>query len=117
MPRATREIWTKRVERWKDSGLSAPQFAAELGVNPRTLMFWKWQLDREARGAVSPKRASGPKRRSTRVNFVEVAAPTVAPTQETRIEIAIGDRAVIRVPIGFDEATLEGVMRVIERAR
>ena len=44
MARASREIWAKRVERWKDSGLSAKEFAAELDVSPKSLMFWKWKL-------------------------------------------------------------------------
>jgi hypothetical protein len=32
-PRASAEEWQKRVERWRESGLSADQFAAELGIN------------------------------------------------------------------------------------
>src|SRR2546423_10303807 len=44
MGRERREIWTKRVERWRDSGLTAKEFASEIGVNPDRLRFWKWQL-------------------------------------------------------------------------
>jgi hypothetical protein len=42
--RASRDEWAKRVERWRDSGLSAEQFAAELGINAGTLKFWKYRL-------------------------------------------------------------------------
>jgi hypothetical protein len=35
--RASRDEWAKRVERWRDSGLRAEQFAAELGINAGTL--------------------------------------------------------------------------------
>jgi hypothetical protein len=38
--RVGREEWAKRVERWADSGLTASEFAAELGINPRTLSYW-----------------------------------------------------------------------------
>jgi DNA-binding CsgD family transcriptional regulator len=38
--RTARAEWAKRVERWKDSGLTAKEFAAELGINPRSLVFW-----------------------------------------------------------------------------
>ena len=41
--RASREEWAKRVERWGDSGLMTAEFSAELGINPRTLTYWKWQ--------------------------------------------------------------------------
>ena len=35
--RVEREEWAKRVERWRDSGLTTAEFAAELGINPKTL--------------------------------------------------------------------------------
>jgi len=33
MARETREVWVKRVERFRDSGLTLKEFAAEVGVN------------------------------------------------------------------------------------
>jgi len=36
--RTSRAEWQKRIERWSDSGLSAEQFAAELGINAGTLL-------------------------------------------------------------------------------
>jgi hypothetical protein len=48
--RVGREEWAKRVQRWRDSGLTCAEFAAELGINPRTLTYWKWVLEKEARG-------------------------------------------------------------------
>jgi hypothetical protein len=42
--RINRAEWAKRVARWEGSGLTAKEFAAELGINPRSLVFWKWQL-------------------------------------------------------------------------
>ena len=30
---ASRAEWQKRIERWRDSGPSAEQFAVELGIN------------------------------------------------------------------------------------
>ena len=115
MQRATRATWAKRVERWKDSGLSASQFAVEIGVNPRTLMFWKWQLARESGGKPARKRATRTKPQS--VEFVEVRPARAVAVADPRIEIAIGDRLVLRVPVGFDEETLERVVRVVERRR
>jgi hypothetical protein len=47
-PRVSRAEWAKRVERWKDSGLSAEEFSSELGINARTLIYWKYTLSREA---------------------------------------------------------------------
>jgi hypothetical protein len=40
--RASRDEWQKRVDRWKDSGLTAKEFAAETGINAGTLQFWSY---------------------------------------------------------------------------
>ncbi len=66
--RVRREEWAKRVERWKDSGLTAKEFAAELGIKPRTLVFWKWQLGKDVRAELKrspPDRASAAHRTQT----------------------------------------------------
>jgi hypothetical protein len=36
MERVSREAWAKRVERWRGSGLTAAEYAAEIGVKPQT---------------------------------------------------------------------------------
>jgi hypothetical protein len=61
MARESRETWAKRVERWRDSGLTAAEFAAEVGVNPRTLSYWKWRLGSKrgrSLGSTTAKRGS-----------------------------------------------------------
>jgi hypothetical protein len=32
MARERRDVWEKRVERWRESGLTAQEYAAEIGV-------------------------------------------------------------------------------------
>src|SRR5512143_3004069 len=44
MARDAREVWAKRVERLVDSGLTAKEYAAEIGVNANTLAGWRWRL-------------------------------------------------------------------------
>ena len=56
MAESAREIWAKRVERWKESGLSGKAFAAELGVSAHTLTWWSSRLRAEARAPVATKR-------------------------------------------------------------
>jgi hypothetical protein len=45
--RAPRELWIRRVERWRDSGLSAKEFAEQAGVDSDRLRHWKWRLAQE----------------------------------------------------------------------
>lgn len=61
--RTGREEWRKRVERWKDSGLTAEQYAAALGIKVSTLKYWKYELGRPMlaqrdKPARSPREAS-----------------------------------------------------------
>jgi hypothetical protein len=74
MARETREVWAKRVARWQDSGLTSTEFAAEVGINPRTLAYWKWRLgaDEARKERPQTRRATG---RSRPPCFVEVVRP------------------------------------------
>lgn len=126
MARTSRAEWAKRVERWKDSGLTAKEFGAETEVNPSTLSFWSWKLGSEQREghrtstAPSPQsRKRGaelkPKRNKTAARLVEVS--TVVTSSPPMLEVLLGSGARVRVPAGFDEATLTRVVRAVEAAR
>ena len=111
MERADRATWAKRVERWKDSGLSAAQFATELGVTPKALSWWKWQLSKGDAKATAVKR----KRRSAEtalspLSFVEMSAPL----RGEPIEIVLPSGLRIRVPVDFDLASLGRLVGVLE---
>ena len=47
MARASREVWIERIERWRDSGLGAKEFAEQVGVEVDRLRHWKWRLAKE----------------------------------------------------------------------
>jgi transposase-like protein len=76
MTRENREVWAKRVERLGDSGLTAKEFAAEIGVNANTLAGWKWRLG-SREGGDEPRR--GQARRGP-------AVLGIVATQESRTE-------------------------------
>lgn len=128
MARASAAQWAKRVERWKDSGLTAKEFAAETGVNASTLSYWRWKLGAEAReeqkAAGGRKRSAATKRsrgaarsqrQSATPSLVEVPVAAVV-TAPDPVELVLGDVRV-RVPVGFDEATLTRVVRAVGAAR
>jgi hypothetical protein len=48
MQHCGQEVWVKRVERWKDSGPTSGELAAEMGINPRTLIYGKWRRNKQA---------------------------------------------------------------------
>jgi hypothetical protein len=124
MERATREEWAKRVERWKDSELTAKEFATELGINAHSLRWWSWQLGAE-RKAPSPKpRARSAKStrtpgvvKSAAVTFVELPPPPPPATTSDALEIVLPTTIRIQVRPGFDDATLRRVLDVLEQRR
>jgi len=112
--RTSRAEWQKRIERWRDSGLSAEEFAAELGINVGTLRHWKYFLAKEGNGVRAQKQGA---RRRKPASFVEVspAAMSVAPSSSTvSFELEIGGRRV-RIPAQFEAEALSRLIAVLER--
>jgi transposase len=118
---ATRAEWTERVKRWKRSGLSAAEFARREGLKAKHLHWWSWKLGASdaappadeprflpVRVVSSPAPAS-----STPAALVmsSPAWPAAAP-----IEIALPNGRLVRVPPGFDPATLERVLAIAAEA-
>jgi len=110
--RASRAEWQKRIERWQDGGLGADQFAAELGINAGTLRYWKYQLQKDARGAL-PGSEEVPSVGGR--DFVEMRQPHVAAvTGAPMFELELKGRK-LRIPAAFDAEALERLLSVLER--
>ena len=109
---AAREVWEKRVRRWVESGLTAAEFASELGINPRTLAYWKWKLRKEGRETTTLAKRCDPIRPET--TFIEVTPPASTWWQATdRLEVVVGDGLVVRVPENFEAETLCRVVQAL----
>jgi hypothetical protein len=98
MARESRETWSKRVERWIASGLTAKEFAAEVGVNAGTLMHWKYRLAAEARS--SAKASVAPKAET--VSFVEVT-----PTAPEAVPVSTATRSVFELVVTSGSTSLK----------
>ena len=110
-PKASAEEWQKRVERWRESGLTAEQFASELGINAGTLKFWQYKLNKAKSGGAVTRRT----RKAatlTEPAFVEVRGTAT----EARFDIELRYGRRLRVPMAFDPSVLEKLVTVLERA-
>jgi hypothetical protein len=117
--RADRDEWAKRVQRWQESGLTAREFAEEVGLKPASLSFWKWRLKKDQALVVKPARRAQllPPKAAKAVRFVELTARargavTFARGNEARIELVVGEY-IIRIPSGFDDATLRRLLAAL----
>jgi transposase len=121
-----RHTWAKRVERWKDSGLSAKAFAAELGINARSLTWWRWQLSK-VEGPETPTTEPRRRQRRSRGSTLAITKPTAlspmtfvemtAPTISDALEVILPSTMRVCVRPGFDDATLGRLLDVLERRR
>lgn len=112
--RVGREEWAKRVERWRDSGLTTAEFAAELGINSRTLTYWACALKREARGRKRTWQAKGRKPVAAAVSapaFVEVRYSE----PRARFELELRGRR-LHIPDGFDARQLRSLLEILQTA-
>jgi hypothetical protein len=113
----SRDEWAKRVERWRDSGLTTAEFAAELGINPHSLTYWAWTLKRETDG----KKRVWPKKSRKQV-VTRKAAVSSAPfvevkshTSRAQFELEIRGRR-LHIPESFDAQQLRSLLEILETA-
>lgn len=115
MGRETRSTWAKRVERWNASGLTAAEFAAEIGANARTLTYWKWKLGTVRADEGRPRQGE---RAKVGPAFVEVVPAPMSPAStETAaseaIEVVLDGGVRVRVPARFDADALRRVVAAL----
>jgi hypothetical protein len=117
--RVAREEWAKRVERWRDSGLPCAEFAAELGINPRTLTYWRYILRKEARGEKRtwPRRKPAASKTPRAPAAVAVTAPFIevqAATRASQFELELRSGRRLSVARDFDASALRRLLEVLE---
>jgi hypothetical protein len=117
MAREPREVWEKRVARWRESGLTAKEFAGEVGVNANTLAHWAWRLDQAGAGPAQGAAQSSSKPKPPAVPFVEVVPAAVADAVKApdALELVLIGGRTVRVPADFDSEALRRLIAVAER--
>jgi transposase-like protein len=111
--RVDQEEWRRRIERWKDSGLTAKEFAAETGINAGTLQFWQYKLKRGAGPA--PRKRRKPTSDAILSSLVEVRGPAPAVVDQ-RFEIELRGGRRLRVAAGFEPGALKALVAILEAA-
>jgi hypothetical protein len=92
--------WRARLEAWDASGLSLRAFAQREGLKAHTA--WKWK--RRLRGAAAVSAA-----------FAPVVIRSSASLAPSGFELVVGGVS-LRVPPGFDEASLQRLLAVLGRS-
>lgn len=101
--RRRREEQRRLIQEWNESGESAAAFAARIGVASNTIYRWRAALT-----------GAGPQVPASMLSRIVELQAEVMPA-DTRFEIDVGGRRV-RVPVCFDEAGLQRLLRLLETA-
>lgn len=105
-----RAQWAEQVQQWRQSGLTAREFAGRAGISAGTLSHWAWRLGRDDdRSGGSGRRA----RTAPRASFVELVAGA---TDDRRFELEFGDGRRLHIPAQFDGAGLEQLLAVLAKS-
>jgi hypothetical protein len=95
-----RNFWENHLRAWQESGLSQAGYCRKHGLSHRSFVYWKKRLF-SARVEVS----------LVEVPRVQVAA-IESPSRPLRL--MFGNRYGIEIERGFDEQTLDRLLRVLE---
>ena len=93
--------WRHRIDQWRMSGLSVRAYCAQHGLAQASFYAWRRVLERRA--AEQP--AFVP---------VQVVADATPAGQASALEVLLRDGRTVRVPPGFDVATLRRLLAVLE---
>ena len=110
-------FWRRQLKQWRRSGLTIREYCAEHGLSEPSLYSWRRVIaardqERSAVRAGRARREPGDGRVKEAPAFVPVHV--VAPLAAPALEIVLHPGRVVRVPSGFDAATLRQLLAVLE---
>ena len=109
-------FWRGCIARWRSSGLSVREFCRREALSEPSFYSWRRELARREESQAVPRRSSAPRLRGTPKPTAFVPVHVLA-THSTpaAVEILLPRGRRVRVRPGFDHATLEAVLDLLER--
>jgi hypothetical protein len=98
--RQRRKFWEDHLRQWQDSGLSQSGYCRAHGLSDKSFIYWKKRI---AAAGVAVSLVEVPRFESMPVQ------PSIQP-----LRLIVGDRYGIEIERGFDEMTLDRLLRVLE---
>ena len=122
LPTPVAERWAKRVNEWRNSGLSQVEFCRRKGLSIYSLRWWKWHLGKAfaTAWARAPADRVAPLIRAEKPKFlpVEVVPGPVPrenpPAQRASIDVFLRGKRRIRVVGEFDAQLFSRVVTALE---
>ena len=104
------QFWRRLLRLWQNSGRTVRAFCAEHGVSEASFFAWRRTIaEREQRPAAPPDASAA------FVPLRVIATPTPEPARS--FEVVLNDDRVVRVPAGFDPASLRQLLAILHEVR
>jgi transposase-like protein len=126
---AKERSWRRLIQQWRRSGMTIRDFCVEHEVSEPSFFAWRRTIadrDRQS-GQPSADGCGNGDSNKTRdspafvpLRVVSTVSPTpagTAGTAGTAFEVVLRDGRIVRVPAGFDPATLRQLLAILERER
>ena len=108
------QFWRRLIRQRPHSGLTVRDFCARHGVSEPSYYSWRRILAQRDQQAPRGRSRDGNGRTGAGPVFVPVRVVPDEPASASRLEIVVGPGRVVRVPLGFDAATLRQLLAVLE---
>ena len=116
--------WRRVLRQWRRSGQKVRAYCLEHGLSEPSFYAWRRTIqERNRRAGPRPRRGrrqagDGQKTVDHRVAGTGVPAfvPVTIAASASCLEVVVGDGRVVRVPEGFDAATLRQLLAVLEKS-
>lgn len=114
--------WRRVLRRWRRSGQAVRSYCVEHGLSEPSFYAWRRIIEERDRQVVRQSQ----QQRQVRAAKATAALPgpggglpafvPVTITGAASLEVVLGDGRVVRVPPGFDAATLRQVLAILQEA-
>ncbi len=115
--RAKERVWRRMLRQWRRSGMSIRAFCSqELLSEP---LFYAWrrtlaQRDQARRPCQQPPRRTGRSAEDPGPDVPAAFVPLHLLPAAATLEVVLGPHRLVRVPTGFDPATLRQLLAVLD---
>lgn len=110
---AKERFWRQAIQQWRRSGLSIRAFCIERDLSEPSFYAWR-RLIRDRDQHVKKGASRADVAPDTPPTFVPVQVVAATPAPVAVIELVLRAGGVVRVPPGFDAATLRQLLAVLE---
>jgi hypothetical protein len=105
------QFWRRRRRLWRRSGLTVRAFCAEHDVSEPSFYAWRRTIGQRERQEQAEPRTSKGANQGTPVFVPLRVLPAAA---ESTFEVVLRQGRIVRVPAGFDAATLRQLLVILE---